>query len=258
MTALDGVSVLMTRPGVPGEDLAREIESHGGIALRAPMLVIDAPPDDSTAHRVAAEIESFDIAIFVSRNAVEYGLTLIAAADLAGREVYAVGPGTAGELAGRGVTDVQTPSHDFSSDGLLALDGFRESHLKERRVVIFRGNEGRETLADTLRTRGATVEYCECYLRGPPTVELSVVLSAHQLRCPDIGLATSLDALKNLADSIEREGQERLFGMPMLVVGSRIGAEVSALGFSEPPVIVANPSNDSIIKRLIRWAENEL
>ncbi len=259
MQPLDGISVLVTRPAEQTEALAGEIESRGGIAIRAPMVVIAGLDDASAARRVAASLGAEDIAIFVSRNAVQFGLALLESARVAldTQPVFAVGLGTAAELARHGITRAQAPASEFSSEGLLKLDGLAESRVKGRRIVIFRGLGGREHLAKTLERRGAEVVYCECYERRKPDVALGAELKRNEIKVPDIGLATSVEALDNLAEKIEDEGIDHLFDMQMLVVGSRVGQEVESLGFTHRPLVVENPSDASILKRLVKWAEEE-
>ncbi|MEQ8231901.1 MAG: uroporphyrinogen-III synthase [Gammaproteobacteria bacterium] len=259
MQPLDGISVLVTRPADQTEALAREIESRGGTAIRAPMIVITGLADDTAARRVVGSLATSDIAIFVSRNAVEFGLGLLerAGVALAAQPVFAVGLGTAAELGRRGVHGAVAPASEFSSEGLLKLDGLAESRIKGKRVVIFRGVGGREHLAKTLERRGAEVVYCECYERRKPDVALGAELKRNSIKVPDIGLATSVEALDNLAEKIEDEGIDHLFDMQMLVVGSRVGQEVESLGFTHRPLVVENPSDASILKRLVKWAEEE-
>lgn len=259
MQPLDGVSVLVTRPHAQGEPLAQAIEKQGGTAIRAPMLIIGSLKDDVRASSVVAELDDFDIAIFVSRNAVEFGIELIndhkRSLDHLG--VFAVGLGTAAALKALGVSEVETPTSEFSSEGLLRLDGLAEQRISGARIVIFRGLGGREHLEKTLQRRGAAVAYCECYERRKPEIVLADVLKDNDVKVPDIGLATSIEALDNLAEKIEAEGIEQLFDMQMLVVGSRVGREVESLGFTNEPLIVENPSDESIIKHLANWLNNE-
>lgn len=259
MNILDGVSVLVTRPQAQAESLSQAIERDGGTAIRAPMLIIGSLKDDARASSVVAGIDAFDVAVFVSRNAVEFGLDLLAEEDraLTGQAVFAVGLGTAGALRSLGVEHVQAPTSEFSSEGLLRMDGLAEKRITGKRVVIFRGAGGREHLARTLERRGAEVVYCECYERRKPEIVLAEVLKANDVKVPDIGLATSIEALDNLAEKIEEEGIERLFDMQMLVVGSRVGQEVESLGFTNEPLVVENPSDESIIKRLRNWVNDE-
>ncbi len=259
MQPLDGISVLVTRPVEQCEPLARAIEQQGGTAIRAPMIIVAGLDDDSRARKVVSLLDGFDMAIFISRNAVEFGLDLIAreGLSLADKAVFAVGLGTAGALRERGIDHVQAPRTEFSSEGLLRMDDLAEDAIRRKRIVIFRGVGGRELLAGTLQRRGAEVVYCECYERRKPDVVLSEALRAHDTRVPDIGLATSMEALNNLVEKIEDEGIDQLFDMQMLVVGSRVGQEVESLGFTHRAMVVENPSDDSIIKCLIKWVDDE-
>ncbi len=257
--ALDGISVLVTRPAEQAESLARAIEGAGGTAIRAPMIVITGLHDGSVAGAVARELPSFDIVIFVSRNAAEFGVALIKeeGRSLDGMPVFAVGLGTAASLRGLGVTQVMTPASEFSSEGLLRLEGLSEAKVKDKRIVIFRGVGGREHLAKTLERRNANVVYCECYERSKPPLVLGSALKKNAVKVPDIGLATSIEVLDNLVEKIEDEGIDQLFDMQMLVVGSRVGQEVEARGFTHRALVVENPSDDNILKRLIHWANDE-
>lgn len=257
--ALDGISVLVTRPAEQGEALARAIERAGGTAIRAPMIVITGLHDGSAAGAVVRELKRFDIVIFVSRNAAEFGTALIReeSESLDGLPVFAVGLGTAASLRAQGVKQVVTPSSEFSSEGLLRLDGLSEHKIRDKRIVIFRGVGGREHLAKTLERRGAEVVYCECYERSKPALVLKAALKKSEVKVPDIGLATSIEVLDNLVEKIEEEGIEQLFDMQMLVVGARVAQEVEARGFTHHALVVENPSDESILKRLARWVQDE-
>ena len=76
----------------------------------------------------------------------------------AGLIAFAPGPGTAEALADAGIANVRIPATTFDSDGLLALPELA-STSQGKRVLIFRGDGGREQLGDTLRARGAEVDY---------------------------------------------------------------------------------------------------
>ncbi|MGB1879402.1 MAG: uroporphyrinogen-III synthase [Gammaproteobacteria bacterium] len=257
--SLDGITVLVTRPEGQIETLATAIEAQGGTAINAPMLVISPLVDPTAAQAAATALDQIDIAIFVSKNAAEFGMELLNAkgASLDRVPVFAVGLGTRDTLNRLGLAAVQAPATEFSSEGLLKLETLQQEAVDGRRVVIFRGVGGREVLAKTLERRGAEVRYCECYERQKPDVVLGTVLKAHDVRVPDVGLATSLESLTNLVEKIEEEGIDRLFDMQMLVVGSRVGQEVESLGFTQRPLVVENPSDESILRRLIRWADEE-
>ena len=129
MKPLDRITVLVTRPQAQAESLALAIEKEGGIAIRAPMLIIGRLKDDQTASQLVAGLTDFDIAIFVSKNAAECGVEIVEeqGQPLDGLKIFAVGLGTAGRLRELGVAEVETPSSEFSSEGLLRLDGLAEA-----------------------------------------------------------------------------------------------------------------------------------
>lgn len=259
--SLAGVSVLVTRPIEQSVGLATAIEKRGGIAIRAPMIVIADLSAGDPNNRSKPAPADFDIAIFSSKNAVEYGLRSVSAAgtavSLTDKAVYAVGLGTAATLANHGIAQVSVPGDGFNSEGLLRLDGLSERAVNGRQIIIFRGVGGRELLAETLRKRGAKVQYQACYERRKPDFQLSAVLAAHRVKSPDVGLATSIESLHNLIEKIEDEGLDLLFRMQMLAVGSRVGREVESLGFTRPALVVENPSDEGITEQLVLWAADE-
>ena len=73
-----------------------------------------------------------------------------------------------------GATEVIVPSERFDSEALLALPELET--VAGKRIAIFRGEEGRELLGDTLRARGASVEYVACYRRVQPPADIRPLL----------------------------------------------------------------------------------
>ncbi len=256
---LKGYSALVTRPAAQAGGLCAAIEAEGGTAIRAPMIDI-RPLADRKQHAVIDHLADYHKIIFISRNAVEFGLQRIQERkqSLDGKTVYAVGVGTAGCLRDNGVSKVATPRGEFTSEGLLELESLQAENVRNQKILIFRGAGGREHLAETLHSRGAFVDYGEVYERVVPDVCIADVLARADVKVPDIGIITSLESLVNFVDKIDEEGLELLFDMPLLVVGSRIAREVEKHGFTNPPVIVDNPGDDDIIETLIRWVMDEI
>jgi len=260
MKRLKGYSVLVTRPTQQALGLYAAIEAEGGVAIRAPMIEIRPLDGQPKCIDVIDGIDAYDKAIFISRNAVECGLEILAGhgKSLAGMAVYAVGVGTAHELHDRGIKDVITPADAFSSEGLLGLDDLQAAAVTDERIAIFRGSGGREHLAQTLAGRGAEVNYCEVYERIVPDISVKQLLADAGVDQPDIGVITSLEGATNFADKIDDEGLDLLFDMPLLVLGTRISREVEKLGFTNPPVIVDNPGDNDVIDTLTRWVMDEI
>lgn len=251
---------MVSRPHNQAVSLCDRIEAEGGVAILAPMIAIRPISDRERCGAVIGRLDEYSIVIFISRNAVEFGIqkAVQRKKNLNGATIYAVGVGTAAELKERGYPDVATPHGEFTSEGLLQLDGLRGDAIRDAKVLIIRGAGGREHLGKTLADRGAEVDYCEVYERFVPDICLADTLSAAGISAPDIGVLTSVEGVTNFVDKINDEGLDLLFDIPLLVVGSRIANEVANLGFTNPPVIVDNPSDDSIIDTLTRWVMDEI
>ena len=155
---------------------------------------------------------------------------------------------TAVALEPYGLTADLVPEHNFSSEGLLALDDLQD--MRARRVVIFRGNGGREVLRDTLVERGAEVDYVEVYRRACPLVDPQEIMPYWQPGTLDVITITSNESLQNLFDMAGVEGQPQLREIPLLAVGERQAALAQQLGFTRQPVLAEHASDEAIVAAL--------
>ncbi|MSQ66740.1 MAG: uroporphyrinogen-III synthase [Gammaproteobacteria bacterium] len=255
-STLASLCVLVTRPEEQARALIADIEQRGGLAVFAPMILIQRQTDSPTLRAARQRLPHYAAVIFVSRNAADFGIEMLNAPphSLAHCEVYAVGGGSAERLLALGVARVHTPRGEFNSEGLLKMPGLSAREIGGKNVLVVRGGGGRELLAQTLRGRGAVVDYCEVYTRSAPHEPLASVLKAHAVTTLDVGLITSTEALTNLADQIEQEKLDRLYDLPLLVAGTRTAEEVERLGFTVPPVVVHAPGDANLVAALERWA----
>jgi uroporphyrinogen-III synthase len=243
--ALAGLRVLVTRPVHQAAALCRLIEQSGGVALRYPTIEIAAPDDVAALVRIVAQLDQYALAVFVSPNAVSYGLEVIRRhgplpSQLA---IACLGAGSARALAEHGITDVLTPARR-ESEGLLALAPLQQ--LAGKRVVIFRGVGGRELLAETLRARGAHVDYAECYRRLRPRDGGALEREFLQRRV-DIVTVTSADALRNLFELVGALALKRLQQTPLVVVSTRLTELAHELGHTAALSVAAEPSDEAIV-----------
>lgn len=245
---LANLTIAITRPSEQAQGLAQRIEQAAGKPLLFPLLEISAAPDQQALRGQLSRLDQTDLVIFISPNAVRYGMAAIQAAGNlpASMRVAAVGQGSAKALRECGVTKVIAPTEQFDSEGLLALPELQD--VAGWKVLIFRGDGGRELLGDTLRTRGATVEYVTCYLRGKAAVPAAKLLAA----APDAITVSSSEALQHLWESLQQDEREALAGVPLFVLHERIAGLAKQQGWRE--VYTTEAGDDGVLSGLIAWA----
>ena len=245
---LSGAGVVVTRPARQAAGLARAIAALGGKPLMFPAIVILRPADEAPLREVQRNLARYDMAIFVSANAVEYGVGDPAAwpAQLL---PLAPGPGTAAALAAVGITNVRIPAASMDSEGLLALPEL--ANVAGRRIVIFRGAGGRELLHTTLEARGAHVEQIECYRRARPATGAAGLIEAWRDGRIDAVTLTSSEGLDNLWAIFDVEARSYLAGTPAFVPHAAIAERASALGLRS--IIVTPPADAGLIASLLEY-----
>lgn len=245
---LRGLTIVVTRPRDQAAQQARRIEQAGGIPLLFPLLDITAVQDTKTLFEQIARLGQFDLAIFISPNAVHYGITAIRAAGAIPNslKIATVGQGSAKALRESGIANVIAPTERFDSEGLLAVPELQ--NVAGWRVMIFRGDGGRELLGDTLKARGATVEYAACYQRSKPPQDAGALLSA----MPDAITVTSSEALGYLWQMLNGTARTALRNIPLFVPHARIAELAREQGWLQ--VQSTASGDDGLLSALITWA----
>jgi uroporphyrinogen-III synthase len=194
-----------------------------------------------------AQLARCDLAVFVSSNAVRCAWPLIAGAGgwPRGLRAAAVGRSTAEDLRARGVQEVLAPEQGGDSDALLRL--LEPQEMVGRKVIVFRGQGGREHLADTLRGRGAEVIYVECYRRVKPAAPPQAVLDRIRAGALDAITATSAQGLINLLDLLDDAGAVR--AVPVFAMHPRIGAAAQSIGFRQ--VVVTDSGDEGLLRGMM-------
>lgn len=257
MTPLAGLTVLVTRPEPQASRWAEELRARGATPLMAPMMTLEAVSDSAARQAVKNCVMDFDRyqkAIFVSQNAVAHAFEWL---DQywpqlpLGVEYFGVGERTANALAEQGVrVTAWQSSGAMNSEALLAAPALRD--VAEQRIVIFRGVGGRGLMGDTLRARGAQVDYCELYERHSPTnarerlaaaltdagqrAERSLIVALHSAETLDNYHEARLRLVK------DSTAAQRLAAAPLLVPGERVAQHAAKLGYSR--IVTAENATD--------------
>lgn len=254
--SLAGKGILVTRPREQAAPLLERLQAAGARPLLFPSIEIAPPEDAARLHDVIDRLAEFDWAIFISPSAVDMAWPVIESCLghwPAAVKIAAVGPGTARALQRHGIEQVRLPEQGADSEALLALGEFQQP--AGRRVVIFRGEGGREHMAETLRGRGARVEYAECYRRRPPAADPAAILAAWRRGEIDAVSVTSAEGARNLAGLLGEAGQALLCATPMFVPHARIAEAARALGVQQ--VQVTATGDEGLLMSLNEWFAHE-
>jgi uroporphyrinogen-III synthase len=251
---LAGLGILVTRPAQQALHLAELIRQAGGNPILFPALEIVDLPDLKPLNALIERLEQFDLAIFISPNAVQKAMNLIRAR----RElpptlkIASIGKGSRKALQQFGVQNVIAPTQGFDSEALLALPELQ--NVRGMRIVIFRGDGGRELLGDSLVARGAQVTYAECYRRQKPQAAqdmgdaLRYLWARNELNAVTV---TSAEALRNLYDIADKLCQQWLKKTPLFVPHERIAQAARELGLEQ--VFVTEAGDEAMVAGIVAW-----
>jgi uroporphyrinogen-III synthase len=246
---MTGCGIVITRPKQQAQALAEMVRQSGGEPLLYPLLEIVGLDDYTAFDHVMADLDRFDWAIFISSNAVQYGMTRLLSlralpADL---KWAAIGPMTAHELQGYGVEQVLTPAERFDSENLLKTPEMKA--VKGQRFVIFRGEGGRDVLATQLIKRGAEVVFAESYRRITPALDITQLHSLWQNERMHAIVVTSSEALRYLLEYVE--ANPWLMEVPLFVNHVRIAETAVKQGLQA--TVAQDLGDEGMLQALIAW-----
>lgn len=230
---LAGRTIVVTRPAGQAETLCEAIEARGGQAVRFPVLGIAPAADAAPLADVTARLDDFDLAFFVSPNAVDFALAYI----LERREwpphlaVSTVGGGSERALRRMGFAHVIVPIAGFDTESVLALPEFSAPAVQGRKVVVFRGDGGRDLLGEVLSQRGATVEYVTVYRRYCPETDSRALIAAAQSQALDAIVLTSSEGVRNLKTMLGPDGLRAMCEVAVFAPHPRIAGFALEAGF---------------------------
>lgn len=248
---LAGRRILVTRPRDQADHLLALVRRAGGEGTLFPLIEIREPGDRAALQRIIDRLDEYDLAIFISPTAVTHGLAHVRARREWPRHlaVAAVGQGTARTLTENGFATILAPVQGGDSEALLALPEM--SRVAGKRVLILRGQGGRELLAEILRQRGAVVDYAECYRRVKPDASARPSLES-LLRGPlDALVITSTEALHNLLELCAGTLNMRLATLPLFVPHQRIAAAARDAGFTT--VVVTAAGDAGLVEGMVKF-----
>lgn len=251
--SLSGVGVLVTRAAHQAATLCRLIVARDGLPLRFPAVEIVDPAFPSKVTEQLSHFADYDIAVFVSPNAVLWGIQLSPEQKLpSGVALAAVGKRTAQTLAESGYPVDVVPESSFDSEGLLATPELKD--VTGKRILILRGNGGRELLAEKLIERGASVDFAEVYQRLCPTADPAPLIQRWRDDV-DVVTVTSNILLDNLFNLLGEAGQPLLQQTPMIVISDRMRQHARELG-CRAVYLARSADEQDLLEAICLWASN--
>ncbi|HSD38099.1 MAG TPA: uroporphyrinogen-III synthase [Rhodocyclaceae bacterium] len=252
---LAGRCIVVTRPAQQAGALLEALGAAGAAPLFFPVIEIAPLIDVSPLHALTEALDEYDFAFFVSANAVEQALAVIPRERWpATLRIVTVGPGSARTLHAHGFDEVMLPATQFDSEGVLALSAMQTEFVAGKRVLILRGDGGRELLACTLAERGARVDVLSCYRRQRADSDASALLARFAAGGLDAISFTSSEGARNFVDIVEQsqggagKARSMFAALPCFVPHSRIATCLQGLGAQN---IVLTPAGDaSLIESL--------
>lgn len=245
-TPLNGLNIVVTRPRDQAVGLTQSITKLGGNVILFPLLEIAPAADASELDALKQHLSTYDLLIFISPNAVKYGMSALGDVPTSVR-VATVGQSSAQALRDLGIAHVIAPTERFDSEALLALPILQ--NVADWEVAILRGNGGRELLGDTLKARGARVDYVTCYERSKPALDADSVLKA----APHAINVTSSEALGNLWQGLTDAHKARLSDLPLFVPHARIAELAHQQGWKN--IILTEAGDDGLLAALVAWGK---
>jgi uroporphyrinogen-III synthase len=247
---LTGKGILVTRPSAQSEELTLALKAAGGTAFQLPVIEI-VPRDPDAVRSDLAALPVSDIIIFVSRNAVTYGAEAIHQRASATTKIAAIGHATQSALSDAGFEVHICPTTGFDSEHLLTHAELQE--VAGKQVLIVRGNRGRELLGDTLRQRGATVDYLSTYERktaAPGDQQLSQLIEAWQNGAIDEVIIMSVDSLTSLMKILPTDCHHLLRKTRLVTPSKRVIQTATESLPGVRTVLAESPRADSLVNAI--------
>lgn len=255
---LAGQNVLVTRPAHQADRLCRQLAELGAKPVRFPTLSINPVAESDGGYpslkNCFLNLDQYQAVIFVSANAVrlahdwidQYWPQLPLSIDW-----LAVGAATSNAMQQYGLPTASIQSDSSSMDSEALLQHPQLQQLTHQKILICRGQGGRELLRDSLQQRGAQVDYAELYRREIPVYSQAEIESIIYKSAISAMLISSGEALINLAALTHEAatGVSALSETPLVVPSQRV-AELAAEYQFKQVRVAANATDDAMLAAL--------
>jgi uroporphyrinogen-III synthase len=243
---LSGKRIWVTRPESQSMYLTAAIIKEGAESYTLPLLTISAHPDQGELNQAISQLKQFDLAVFISPSALNAVFAKLKTPWPSDLPIAVVGPGSAKRAAELGAQQIICPASQFDGEGLLQELGQQAG----KKIVLFRGNGGRDILPSGLSAAGATVTLVTAYQRSAPKLDATDIERQLQLGCDGIVISSS-EAAQHLFNWAGGETRLKLQCALYFVPHHRIAETLRANGASN--IVQTAAGDDGITHSICRY-----
>jgi uroporphyrinogen-III synthase len=247
--------VIVTRPASAGERLFDRLLEKGHRAWWWPAFDIGAAPDAQRARAILARLADYDLAIFVSANAVRAAQALLSGAWPPGTMIGAVGASTRAaievELKPSSSLVVSAQDEDQQSGSEAFWRVWQATKQRAHRVLLVRAEDGRNWLGERFEEQGARVDAIAVYSRRQRRPSADELQRLHESIAADEKPAiifSSTEAVAALDRQVDLAAQGWLRNGIAIACHPRIAEQLLSNGYGR--VLNATFDDDSIVAQL--------
>jgi len=254
---LFGKRILITRARKQASVLVNLLHEQGAEVIEFPTIEIVPPKSWDDMDRAIKGLSTYDWIVFTSVNGVFSFFERLRnkgrdVRDLKGIKIATIGEQTAKAVEDFGLNVDMVPD-DFRAEGVI--EGFKETDIKGRKILIPRAKEAREILPLELERMGAEVDVVAAYeTKKPDSKEIEEVREMLKKGRIDIITFTSSSTVKNFLSMLGRD--TKTFAGPVVACIGPITAEpLKELGI-EPEIICRKYTIEELVREIVDYFEN--
>lgn len=269
-------AIIVTRPTGQARRLTELIQAATQAVypsvrmVSLPLLTIIPKNDFALLTQLRTALQRSTLIIFVSPNAIECAMRAVDDANSSwgqlvnpGVKIGVVGQSSQEALIRHGLTkaSILVPAHDESdSEGLWRVLQSKITDWPKESVLIIKGEGGRETLIEQLRSVGAGLEIVSIYSRVPLDLASPLWQSCTELDpLHTLWTLTSSEAVRHLGErckEVNRIPRLAIENSSALCSHANIAHAAQQIGFRN--ISVCEPRDESISQSAAAWLAEQV
>ena len=243
------IALISTRPQKTNLQLSDDLKNSEIKLLSFPLTEIHPLNNYQIFDGVIENIKTYQHIIFISTNAVHFFLERVKKLSLQIPKnliFSSIGPTTKLLLQKKLSVDVHSPIKTFDSEHLLKEKIY--NNVEGQKILIIRGEGGRETLKNALEEKGAIVNYGECYVRKYVDIDLNQLKNDLVNYHHQFFLFSSTNSAKHFIHQLSKVDSSWLQNIKIIVNHKKIGQQLNKI-FKD--IFVCNNIDTQNIRKLI-------